>query len=498
MVTLVEAGYADQNDVARAFGYATRSVRRYHAHYEAAGLAALVRGPGRPPRWGHGASGSRRRDQTILALKTRGASNRSIAGKLGIDERVVRRTLRRLDWRPVSDARLPFSEQRPARPAPETAITARPQVVPPVRGRQCRPAAEHAGDAVPLTLDIDPLDRSMDRLLAAMGRLEDAAPLFAATESFPAPACCWPCPRWSPAACSRWRARSTAVSAPPSTACGRRWSPTCCWRCLRIPRPEMLKEYAPGDLGRIVGLDRMPEVKTLRRKLARLAAMKPSAGTRARDGPAAHRRARPDAGVPLRRRARPRVPRQAADRQGVPDARAHRWTGHHRLLGQRRNGRAAVRRHGRGQRRHDPDAACRSSRRSARCSVRARRLTVVFDRGGWSPKLFRQIVGDGLRHPDLPQGPHAAAWPTKRFVPRDGEMDGRRVEYLLHDQAVRFLKGKLRLRQVTRLTRDGPPDGDPDQPVGPARCRGRVPHVRAMAPGEFLQVHARGVPDRRA
>ena len=41
---------------------------------------------------------------------------------------------------------------------------------------------------------------------------------------------------------------------------------------LRIPRPEALKEHSPGALGRIVGLDRMPEVKTLRRKLTRLAA----------------------------------------------------------------------------------------------------------------------------------------------------------------------------------------------------------------------------------
>jgi hypothetical protein len=45
---------------------------------------------------------------------------------------------------------------------------------------------------------------------------------------------------------------------------------------LRIPRPETLKEYAPTDLGRIVGLDRLPEVKTLRRKLARLASRKAS------------------------------------------------------------------------------------------------------------------------------------------------------------------------------------------------------------------------------
>jgi len=40
----------------------------------------------------------------------------------------------------------------------------------------------------------------------------------------------------------------------------------------RIKRPEQLKEYRPQDLGRLVGLDRAPEVKTVRRKWARLAA----------------------------------------------------------------------------------------------------------------------------------------------------------------------------------------------------------------------------------
>src|SRR6266705_4067331 len=40
----------------------------------------------------------------------------------------------------------------------------------------------------------------------------------------------------------------------------------------RIKRPEALKEHCPADLGRVLGLDRAPEVKTLRRKLARLAA----------------------------------------------------------------------------------------------------------------------------------------------------------------------------------------------------------------------------------
>jgi hypothetical protein len=36
------------------------------------------------------------------------------------------------------------------------------------------------------------------------------------------------------------------------------------------------------------------------------------------------------------------------------------------------------------------------------------------------------------------------------FIRRRAEFDGRRVDYLLHDQPVRFLKGKLRLRQITR------------------------------------------------
>ncbi len=43
----------------------------------------------------------------------------------------------------------------------------------------------------------------------------------------------------------------------------------------------------------------------------------------------------------------------------------------------------------------------------------------------------------------------------KRFTLHKAKLDGRRVEYLLHDQPVRFLNGTLRLRQVTRLTETG-------------------------------------------
>jgi hypothetical protein len=40
-------------------------------------------------------------------------------------------------------------------------------------------------------------------------------------------------------------------------------------------------------------------------------------------------------------------------------------------------------------------------------------------------------------------------------VRRRAKLDGRWVDYLLHDEAVRFLKGRLRLRQVTRLCDGG-------------------------------------------
>jgi len=83
-----------------------------------------------------------------------------------------------------------------------------------------------------------------------------------------------------------------------------------------------------------------------------------------------------------------------------------------------------------------------------------RHSTVVFDRGGWSPKLFRELLAMGFDILTYRKGRtrHIA---EKRFTRHKAKLDGRPVEYLLHDQPVRFLKGKLRLRQVTRLTETG-------------------------------------------
>src|ERR1039458_5329519 len=98
MVLLFESGYADQNDIARCFGYSARSLRRYQERLQAGGLSALARPRGRPAGSSSGHQKTHERDQTILRLKTKGMSNRWIAGRLGFSETAVRKSLRRLGW----------------------------------------------------------------------------------------------------------------------------------------------------------------------------------------------------------------------------------------------------------------------------------------------------------------------------------------------------------------------------------------------------------------
>ena len=92
--------------------------------------------------------------------------------------------------------------------------------------------------------------------------------------------------------------------------------------------------------------------------------------------------------------------------------------------------------------------------RELRSVVGDRRVTIVFDRGGWSPKLFQTMIKDRFDILTYRKG-KCRRIHEKRFVQRRARLDGRWVTYHLHDQAVRFLKGKLRLRQVTRLCDDG-------------------------------------------
>ena len=82
MVTLFETGFADQNDIARCFGYSARTLRRYQERLKAGGLSALARPEGRPAGSPSGDKKNHERNQTILRLKAKGMSNRWIAAGL--------------------------------------------------------------------------------------------------------------------------------------------------------------------------------------------------------------------------------------------------------------------------------------------------------------------------------------------------------------------------------------------------------------------------------
>ena len=454
MVTLFESGYADQNDIARCFGYSARTLRRYQERLKAGGLSALARPEGRPAGSPSGRKKNHERNQTILRLKAKGMSNRWIAGRLGLSEKTVRKSLRRLGWKSDPEPDLPFlpkadSQAKQAPVSASTLIETPPSV------------AEQPPDKMPQwqtgsmakSFDTNPLDRSMDRLLAAIGLLDDALPVFAPTRSLPRAGVLLAIPALVASGLLSTAEKIYGSLGPAFYGLRTTLVAYVLLALLRIPRPETLKEYPPGELGRIVGLDRMPEMKTLRRKLARLASLKGS-----------YRLGR-------------EVARQRIAKRGKVlgflyiDGHVRAYHGKHKVpkayVTRMHLAAPATTDYWVNDQRGDPlfvvtaDANAAMTRmltpvlREVRELLGPRRhSTVVFDRGGWSPKLFQELLAMGFDILTYRKGRirHIA---EKRFTLHKAKLDGRPVEYLLHDQPVRFLKGKLRLRQVTRLTETG-------------------------------------------
>src|SRR5713101_6668013 len=104
MVFLVESGFAQQTDVARAFARSVRTVRRYQRRYAQGGMAAL----GGEEGWRRGRrriSGKRLR--SIEMLKSQGMSNRAIAHRLGVSEKAIRKLIG--PSKPAASAQLAFA-----------------------------------------------------------------------------------------------------------------------------------------------------------------------------------------------------------------------------------------------------------------------------------------------------------------------------------------------------------------------------------------------------
>jgi transposase len=137
---------------------------------------------------------------------------------------------------------------------------------------------ERAGSLPSSTPGVDPLDRSSDRVLARLGLLEDAQPVFAPGQHLP----------WVGA----FLALALLEKDPLLKVAGQVFGSLGCafyglrtvlvtlvvLALLRIKKPEQLRQHQAEGLGRVLGLDRVPEVKTMRRKLHTLS--KPLQGAR--------------------------------------------------------------------------------------------------------------------------------------------------------------------------------------------------------------------------
>ena len=446
MVSLVEQGHADQIDVARVFGCSTRTVRRCQDRFACGGLPALARTAGYP-------AGQRRlpeaRDRFVSRLKAQGCANREVARRLGISETAIRKQLKRLGWREEVPEQpvlaLAAAGADPNLSAFTTALVESPAAT------VIQPANPNLS-ALPSSLDKDPRDRFVDRLLARLGKLDDAAPLFDPGDDVPRAGVLLAIPALLKTGVLDCAQNVFGDIGPAFYGLRTTILTLLLMALLRIKRPEALKEHAPPALGRVLGLDRAPEVKTLRRKLSTLAAF----GRAVEFGRklAQHRVATHSAAmgflyadghvrvyhgkhtIPKTHVTRMRLAMPATSDYWVNDTdgeplfvvTAEANAGLARML--------------------PPLLA------EIRGLVGERRVTVVFDRGGWSPKLFGQIIAQGFDILTYRKG-RLRRIPLGRFSDHTAVIDGRDIAYKLADQGIALLGRKLRLRQITRLSPDG-------------------------------------------
>ena len=462
MVMLVEAGFAQQNEVARAFGRSERTVRRHEERYAEAGMAGL----GRPQGWRRGRrriSGKRLR--LIERLKSQGLSNLAIAQRLGVNEKAIRKLVGPsrgdgLEQLPLVTMASPVVRVLPSASAMLSVAPVEGAAEPdPIRSAQdcshnLTTDEEHdeGPEPLPMSLDRDASDRSGDRQMAYLGMLEDAAPIFRDGERVAGAGALLAVPFLVQSGLLRIARKLYGGIGPAFYGLRTTLLTLFLMALLRIQRPEQLKECDPAAFGRLLGLDRAPEVKTVRRALSRLAA---------------HHCAR-ELGAEL---ARVRVA-QRGKLMGFLyiDGHVRAYHGKHSIskafVARRHLAMPATTDYWINDRAGDPlllitaelsaslTKAFPELLRQVRATVGERRVTIGFDRGGWSPKLFRSMLEQGFDILTYRKG-KSRLIAEKRFVRRHGRVEGHRVTYDLNDQPARFLKGKLRLRQITRLCEGG-------------------------------------------
>jgi transposase len=416
-VQLVETDSATRRAVAAAFGVDEATLWRWQRAYKAGGVAGLepgVRGPKGPSKL------TEAKVAEIVAARAAGASVAAVAGEVGVSARSVSSALHR--GGPVADV-----------PAATGSVGA---------------------DLVPVAR---PLPRTAERRAARAGVLAEAPPVITEGSSLPLAGALVILPAlavtglvdiagavFSRVGAAFYGLRSLVLAVVFAALVGE-------------PRAEGLTRIDPADLGRLLGLDRAPEVRTLRRRFGALSrqnrsaeliaalarrhveANRPAAGVFYVDGHVRAYHGKFD--VPKAHVARMRISMPAEADTWMADARGDGvlvWS-------------------------DEPGASLAGELGRAAAEVRAlvgpdARPTICFDRGGWSPKLFTELVKAGFDILTYRKGPRKPVEPRSAFTARRlvDEL-GRAHDYVLADRNVRIAykqQNKRRYfacRQITRL-----------------------------------------------
>jgi hypothetical protein len=414
-VQLVTIKAAFQRQVAAAFGVDEDTLIVWRRRYETAGVEGLV--PQRPGPKGPSKLTEEKRAE-IVALRHEGLTQAEVAQRAGVSKNMVFRAL---------------AAAVPPPPAP---------------------VVEAAGDAAALEPLARPVPRLAERQAARAGLLAGAEPVITQGASLPLAGALLVLPAL--AATGLLDAAASVYGASRAAYYGLRSLVLCvCFAALLgEPRSEGLTRLDPVDVGRLLGLDRVPEVKTLRRRMEELAG-----------------RGRADQLIET-------LARHHIERGGEAVSGIFYIDGHVRAY---HGGREVQKAHVARARLSMPavadtwvcdrfgegllvweagTASLVAELKKVTAAVRGlvgdeARPTICFDRGGWSPKLFKELELSGFhlltyRKAPLNEEPRSA---FSLHVVTDDR--GTRHEYWLADRRVAIAyankKRRILLRQITRL-----------------------------------------------
>jgi hypothetical protein len=429
----------------------------------------------------------------MISLAQQGIRKTEIAARLGVNESAVRKALRRLGLEELAlrQAKLALEEGVDGGESETAAVGQESPELPPTANPEACPAAmsqggdtqdgvveapgergETPGEAaaggeqkavevelpVATSLDTDPENRSLDRALARAGLLDDAAPLFGTRRNVRSAGLLLAVPILVAHGVFADAVKIFGRLGPAFYGIRNVVASLLLMFLARINRPEHLKEHSPQALGAVLGLDRAPEMKTVRRKIRRLSGVHKSLEFM-----------------------RQLTARHLARREGSKlwlcvDGHVSVYSGKRKLpkhyVTRLRLALPSVLDYWVNDERGDPVMVVTGVPKKGvtqevprviaelRQHGEQRPVTVIFDREGWSPEMFALLDAmeavcfltyrKAKAHEALPRLPVGA------FASHQGEVDGHAVAYELADHGVYIDHGsgskrkRLRLRQITR------------------------------------------------